>query len=439
MRIIADLHLHSRYSRACSAELSIPNLEKWAKVKGLGLLGTGDFSHPEWQKELKKELKEDGTGILKTKDGFPFVLQNEISLIYTQKYKGRRIHLVVLAPSFEIVDKITEYLKSKGRVDYDGRPMFNIPCSEFVEALMKISEDIEIIPAHIWTPWFSLFGSKSGFDSVEECFGDKAKYIHALETGLSSDPEMNWRLSKLDKYRLVSFSDSHSFWPWRIGRESTVFELKELTYNNLIKALRTDEGLVETIEVDPNYGKYHFDGHRNCGISFSPEESKKHNGMCPVCKRPLTIGVLNRVDELADRKIGEKSKDAKPFKKIIPLHEILSLVLKSGMATKKVWVKYYEILKAGKNEFDILLKVPKEELIKVADEKMVDTILKNREGKLEIKPGFDGEYGVPLLNGEEAFKEDKPKPATESKQDSELAAEPQEPVKKSQTGLGDFF
>ena len=207
----------------------------------------------------------------------------------------------------------------------------------------------------------------------------------------------------------------------------------------LIKALRTDEGLVETIEVDPNYGKYHFDGHRNCGISFSPEESKKHNGMCPVCKRPLTIGVLNRVDELADRKIGEKSKDAKPFKKIIPLHEILSLVLKSGMATKKVWVKYYEILKAGKNEFDILLKVPKEELIKVADEKMVDTILKNREGKLEIKPGFDGEYGVPLLNGEEAFKEDKPKPATESKQDSELAAEPQEPVKKSQTGLGDFF
>ena len=196
MRIIADLHLHSRYSRACSAELSIPNLEKWAKVKGLGLLGTGDFSHPEWQKELKKELKEDGTGILKTKDGFPFVLQNEISLIYTQKYKGRRIHLVVLAPSFEIVDKITEYLKSKGRVDYDGRPMFNIPCSEFVEALMKISEDIEIIPAHIWTPWFSLFGSKSGFDSVEECFGDKAKYIHALETGLSSDPEMNWRLSK---------------------------------------------------------------------------------------------------------------------------------------------------------------------------------------------------------------------------------------------------
>ena len=421
MRIIADLHIHSRYSRACSAELNIPNLEKWAKIKGLGLLGTGDFSHPEWQQELKKELKEDESGILKTKDGFPFVLQNEISLIYTQKYKGRRIHLVVLAPSFEIVEKITEYLKTKGRVDYDGRPMFNIPCPEFVEAMMKISKDIELIPAHIWTPWFSLFGSKSGFDSVEECFGDKSKYIHALETGLSSDPEMNWRLSKLDNYHLVSFSDSHSFWPWRIGRESTVFEFKELTYNNLIKALRTGEGLVETIEVDPSYGKYHFDGHRNCNVSFSPEESKKHNNICPVCKHPLTIGVLNRVEELADRKIGEKPKNTKPFKRIIPLHELLSLVLKSGMATKTVWAKYHEILKAGKNEFDILLNVSKEDLLKVADEKIVDIILKNREGKLVIKPGFDGEYGVPVLG------------------DEEIVDEPVKPVKKSQTGLSDYF
>ena len=420
MRIIADLHIHSRYARACSAQITIPNLEKWAKIKGLDLLGTGDFSHPKWFAELKKELKEDGTGILKTKNGFPFVLQNEISLMYTQKYKGRRVHLVILAPSFEIVEQITDYLKSKGRVDYDGRPIFKIPCPEFVDEMIKISKDIEIIPAHIWTPWFSLFGSKSGFDSVEECFEDKAKYIHALETGISSDPEMNWRLSQLDNYNLVSFSDIHSFWPWRIGRESTVFEIKELTYNNLIKALRTGQGLAETIEVDPNYGKYHFDGHRNCNISFSPEESKKHNNICPVCKRPLTIGVLNRVDELADRKQGEKPNNAKPFKRIIPLHEILSLVLKSGMATKKVWAKYYEILKAGKNEFDILLNVSKEELLKVADEKIVDIILENREGKLVIKPGFDGEYGVPLLGDEEIVDES-------------------EPVKKSQTGLGDYF
>ena len=407
MRIIADLHLHSRFSRGCSTDLTIPNIEKWARLKGLGLVGTGDFSHPEWFEELKKELKEDGTGILKTRDGFPFVLQNEISLIYSWKNKGRRIHLVVLAPGFEVVNKITDYLKSKGRVDYDGRPIFNIPCPDFIDAMMSISKDIEVIPAHVWTPWFSLFGSKSGFDSVEECFGDRAKFIHALETGLSSDPEMNWRLSRLDNYNLVSFSDSHSYWPWRIGREASVFDLKELTYANLIRAIRTGEGLVETIEVDPNYGKYHFDGHRNCGVSFSPEESKKHNNICPVCKRPLIIGVLNRVDELADRKTGEKPTRAKPFKRIIPLHELLALVLQSGMATKKVWAKYYEILKAGENEFDILLKVPEEKLLTVAGKEIVDLIMKNRQGELEIKPGFDGEYGVPLLGDEPVVNEPK--------------------------------
>ena len=415
MRIIADLHLHSRYARGCSTQLTIANLEKWGKVKGLDLLGTGDFCHPKWIEELKRELKEDGTGVLKTKDGFPFVLQNEISLIYTHKYKGRRVHLVILAPNFEVVDKITKYLLTKGRVDYDGRPIFNIPCPEFVEAMTDISNEIEIIPAHVWTPWFSLFGSKSGFDRVEECFGEQSKNIHALETGMSSDPEMNWRLSRLDSYNLVSFSDSHSFWPWRIGRESTVFDLKELTYANLIKAIRTGEGLVETIEVDPNYGKYHFDGHRKCNISFSPEESKKHNGICPVCKRPLTIGVLNRVDELADRKDVttkakllsakdkslSKPKNAKPFKRIIPLHELISLHLSAGIATKKVWAVYNEILKAGKSEFDILLNIPKEKLLEVADKALVDLIIKNREGKLIIKPGFDGEYGVPVLEGKE--------------------------------------
>lgn len=436
MRITADLHLHSRYSRACSSELSIANLEKWAKIKGLGLMGTSDFCHPEWMEELKKELKEDGTGILRTRDGFPFVLQNEISFIYTHKYKGRRIHLVVLAPSFEVVDRITAYLSSKGRLDYDGRPMFNIPCPDFVEEMMKISKDIEIIPAHVWTPWFSLFGSKSGFDSVEECFGESAKYIHALETGLSSDPEMNWRLSKLDGYQLVSFSDSHSFWPWRIGREATVFELKELTYANLIKALRTGEGLVETIEVDPNYGKYHFDGHRNCDVSFSPEESREHKGICPVCKRPLTIGVLNRVDELADRKQGEKPKGAKPFKRIIPLHEIISLYLGAGIATKKVWAKYYEVLKAGENEFDILLNVPEEKLLKVADKALVDLIMMNRQGRMKIKPGFDGEYGVPVF-GSEKVAGAKQRDRQEDKQGVKQEDRPASSA--PQKGLNDFF
>jgi uncharacterized protein (TIGR00375 family) len=428
MKIIADLHIHSKYSRACSTDLTIPNLEKWARIKGLDLLGTGDFSHPKWSELLKEDLKEDGTGILRTTSGFPFVLQNEVSLIYSQGGKGRRIHLVVLAPNFEIVDKITAYLKTKGRVDYDGRPIFNISCVEFAEAMMSISKDIEIIPAHAWTPWFSIFGSKSGFDSVEECFGDKAKYIHALESGLSSDPEMNWRLSRLDNYKIVSFSDSHSFWPWRIGREATVFEFEELTYQNLIKALRTGEGLLETIEVDPNYGKYHFDGHRLCKVSFSPEESKKHKGICPVCRRPLTIGVLNRVDELADRRIGEKPANAKPFRKIIPLHELLSLALQSGMATKKVWAKYYEILKAGENEFDILLNVPEDKLLQVADKEIVDLIMKNRRGELTIKPGYDGEYGVPMIEGREFRIEDDDEEKPKSNE-----------TKKTQTGLGDYF
>lgn len=438
MRIIADLHIHSKYSRACSADLTIPNLEKWARIKGVGLLGTGDFSHPEWQQELKKELKEDGSGIIRTESGFPFVLQNEISLMYSQGGKGRRIHLVLLAPSFEVVDKITSYLKSKGRVDYDGRPIFNISCIEFAEAMMNISEDIEIIPAHAWTPWFGIFGSKTGFDSIEEAFGKNAKYIHAFETGLSSDPEMNWRLSRLDNYRIVSFSDLHSYWPWRIGREATVFEFEELTYANLIKAFRTGEGLIETIEVDPSYGKYHYDGHRLCKVSFSPEESKKLNNICPVCKRPLTIGVLNRVDELADRKEkevqeGYKPVGAKPFKKIIPLHEILSLALQSGMATKAVWAKYYEILKAGENEFDILLNVPEEKLLEFADKEIVDLIMKNRRGEMTIKPGYDGEYGVPVIDGKEM------KIESDEENDKHKNEPDLKEVKKTQKGLGDYF
>lgn len=400
------------------------------------MLGTGDFSHPEWQEELRKELKDDGTGILRTGSGFPFVLQNEISLMYTQGGKGRRIHLVILAPNFEIVDKITAYLKSKGRVDYDGRPIFNISCIEFAEAMINISEDIEIICAHAWTPWFGIFGSKTGFDSIEEAFGKNAKYIHAFETGLSSDPEMNWRLSGLDKYRIVSFSDLHSFWPWRIGREATVFDFEDLTYANLIKALRTGVGLAETIEVDPSYGKYHYDGHRLCKVSYSPEESKKHNNICPVCKRLLTIGVLNRVEELADREEGYKTANAKPFKKIIPLHELLALALQSGMATKTVWAKYYEILKAGENEFDILLNVPEETLLKFAPKEIVDLIMKNRRGEMTIKPGYDGEYGVPVIDGREVRiesddDEDKPRQERAVKEDKE--------VKKSQKGLGDYF
>lgn len=399
MKYIADLHVHSKYSRACSKDLNIDTLEKWARVKGVDILGTGDFCHPEWIKELKEKLIGDGKGIFRTKTGFLFILQNEISLIYTQG-KGRRVHLVLLAPDFETVDKITSYLKTKGRVDYDGRPIFKISCEEFTYEMKKISEDIEIIPAHAWTPYFGVFGSKTGFNSIKEAFGKETKHIYAIETGISSDPAMNHLVSSIDDYNLVSFSDLHSFWPWRIGREATVFDLEELTYDNIIKAIRTGEGLYETIEVDPNYGKYHLDGHAKCKVSFQPEETRKYNGICPVCKRPLTIGVLNRVEELSDRKEG-KPKKAKPFRTLIPLHDIISLVTGKNVNTKSVWKIYNKILTIGKNEYDILLNKTQEELETVTTKEIAEIIMRNREGKIKVKGGYDGEYGVPQIEGKE--------------------------------------
>ncbi len=411
MDIISDLHIHGRFSRATSKALSIKNLEKYARIKGIGLLGTGDFTHPEWIKELKQELKEDNSGILKTKTGFNFLLQTEISLIYTQDNRGRRIHNVVLAPNFDVVGQITEYLLKKGRIDYDGRPIFKIPCNEFVEDLKKISADIEIIPAHIWTPWFGLFGSMSGFDSVEDAFKDQTKHIHALETGLSSDPAMNWRLSQLDRFSLVSFSDLHSFWPWRIGREATIFNLKELTYKNIINALHTKQGLKATIEVDPSYGKYHFDGHRACNVCMDPKDSIKAKNICPKCGRKLTIGVLHRVEELADRDENYKPKDAVPFYSLIPLSEIISNLIGAGIATKKTWEEYYKLVnpEKGRTEYKIMLGTPLEELKNLTHEKIAEAIIKNRVGKIDIQPGYDGEYGVPLFSDKVNIETTKPK------------------------------
>ena len=398
MEIISDFHLHSRFSRATSKEITIKNLVKYAKIKGLDLLGTGDFTHPLWLKELKDNLRGDGSGILKTEDGFPFILQTEIANIYTQGGKGRRIHNIILAPNFEIVGQINSELAKRGRLDYDGRPIFGFSCIELVEMMVNISREIEIIPAHAWTPWFSIFGSKSGFDSVGECFGDKSKFIHALETGLSSDPAMNWRLSGLDRYSLVSNSDSHSFWPWRIGREATVFEMKGLTYDNLIKAIRTKEGLVETIEVDPSYGKYHLDGHRGCRVCLKPGDSIKTNGVCPVCRKPLTIGVLHRVEELADRPDGFRPEGAIPYKSLIPLSEIISSVLGiNQLYSKKVWDVYSKLIKAFGSEFRILLKTPESEL-KTINERVADAIIRVRDGKVKIVPGYDGVYGSPVFN-----------------------------------------
>ena len=397
--IISDLHVHSRFSRATSKAIDIPNLEKWARIKGLDLLGTADFQHPLWSKEL--DVLEEREGILYTKTNFPFIWQTEISLMYSQGGKGRRIHHVILAPNKDVVKQITSFLGSKGRLDYDGRPIFGFTSIELVDAMLDISKDIEIIPAHVWTPWFGLLGSKSGFDTAEECFEDRTKYIHALETGLSSDPGMNWRLSALDKFQLVSFSDLHSFWPWRIGREATAFDC-DLSYQNILKAIRTGEGLSSTIEVDPNYGKYHFDGHRNCNVRLSPKESAKVGNICPKCGKPLTVGVMSRVDELADREEGFKPENAKPFNRLIPLSELICTAKGiNGLYAKKVWEVYNKMIEFYKSEFNILLNVPFNDLKKVVDDKLAELIIRNREGKIKILPGYDGEYGELTLEKED--------------------------------------
>ena len=384
--MIADLHIHSKYSRGCSININFFNLERFARIKGIDLLGTGDFQHPKWYEEINKNLKEED-GVLWSKNKFPFLWQTEISLIYSDE-KGRRIHYVVLAPNKEVVEQIIEMLGKKGRLDYDGRPIFGITSVEFIELLMEIDEKIEVIPAHCMTPWFAIFGSKSGYDNVEECFKEKSKYVHAIESGMSADPEMLRRVSKWDRLNIVSFSDSHSFYPWRLGREATEFDC-EVKYKDIINAIRTKKGLKRTIETWPEYGKYHFDGHRNCKVCFSPNETKQHKGICPKCGRLLTIGVENRIEELADREKGMKES----YIKLIPLHELIGVVYNIKLLnSKKVDDVYNLFIKEFGNEFNVLLKVSFEDLKKV-DEKVAGVVIRCREGKINVKPGYDGEYG----------------------------------------------
>ncbi len=392
--MIADLHLHSRFSRACSTAITLENLAKWAKVKGLNLLGTSDFTHPIWLSEIKDLLVEKN-GFYYYQD-FPFIITGEISLMYTQE-RGRRIHLLLLVPSLDVADKINAYLDTKGRRDYDGRPIFKIPGDEFVREMMKISPDIEIIPAHAWTPWFGIFGSMSGFDSLKECFKEEIDNVHAIETGMSSNPEMNWRIAELENKAIVSFSDAHSFWPFRLGREATIFK-KVDSYKEIIEQIRNNS-FIATIETDPAYGKYHYDGHRNCNFSCSPEKSKELNNICPVCNRALTIGVENRVEQIATNPQGYRAKNEKPFYTLLPLHELISLITGTAMQSKGVWSIYNELIKDFGNEFNILLSASREDLIqKNVDAKLIGLILKNRKGNIRIKPGYDGEYGVALID-----------------------------------------
>ncbi len=402
--LFVDLHIHSKYSRACSKDLDIPNLVKWARIKGLNMLGTGDFTHLKWLEEIKKLREEDGIYYYKEDDGkeFPFILSSEISLIYSKNEKGRRVHLVYLAPSLEVVEKINSWLDTKGRRDYDGRPIFGISCRDFAAKMEEIDIRIELIPAHAWTPWFGIFGSEGGFDRLTDAFEDKSYMIHAIETGISSDPEMNWKIKELDDKAIVSFSDAHSFWPWRLGREATIFlkaDDEKLTYDSIVRQIR-EKSFYGTIETDPAYGKYHFDGHRNCNFSCSPEETKRLNGKCPVCGKQLVVGVDYRVTELA--KLGEASHNKKKFYyKILPLHEIISLALGIGVNSKGCWKIYNELIDKFENEFNVLLYVSKEKLgAVIKNELLLNLILKNREGKINVKPGYDGVYGEAVLPSE---------------------------------------
>jgi len=400
---IADIQIHSKYSRATSKDMVLETLAKYAKIKGVDILGTGDFTHPVWLKELKQKLKEED-GIY-SYEGVYFIPSGEISLIYKQGGEQRRVHHVLLSPDFEVVDQINAWLDTKGRRDYDGRPIFGFSSIELVEAMMGISKNIEIIPAHVWTSWYGIFGSMSGFDSLEECFQEKTRFIHTVETGMSSDPAMNWRISFLDNVTLTSNSDAHSAWPWRLGREANVFDLKKTDYEHIIRAFRTREGFNSTIEVNPAYGKYHYDGHRLCNFSCAPEKTKEMKGLCPKCGKKLLVGVMSRVEELADHPPGRKPKNAVPFVSLIPLSELISTVTGTAVFTQKVWTEYNRLIEHFGNEFNILMGAEKEALAKVTDEKITEIIIKNRNNELEFEPGYDGVYGV-VRTGQAARKEE---------------------------------
>jgi len=395
MKFIADFHLHSKYSRATSRDMDLENLDKWAKIKGIKVLGTADFTHPEWFKNLREKLEPAEPGIFRLKNNKSetrFIFTTEISCIYTKNGKVRKIHVILFAPSFEVVEKINAHLGLVGNLKADGRPILGLDVRELARIVLNISQDCLIIPAHAWTPWFSIFGSKSGFDSIEECFGDYSKYIFALETGLSSDPAMNWRLSSLDKISLISNSDSHS--PYKIGREANVFDI-EISYKTIADAikLKDPQKFLYTIEFFPEEGKYHYDGHRLCGVSLSPKESKKYNNICPNCGKPLTIGVLNRVDNLADRPEGFKPERVIPFKSLVSLDEIIAESLGISTKTKQGDLEYENLIKKFGTEFNILLDASREDLEKVTLPEIAEGIVRVREGKIFVEPGYDGVYG----------------------------------------------
>lgn len=401
---IADLHIHSRHSMATSKFLTPEYLDLWARKKGIHILGTGDFTHPLWREELKEKLEPAEPGLYKLKPELRlseipsgsfdprFIVSGEISTIYKKNGRTRKVHSLILLPGLDVADHLSEELEKIGNIHSDGRPILGFPCHDLLEMMLEVSEEGMYIPAHIWTPHFSLFGAKSGFDTIEECFEELTPYIHALETGLSSDPAMNWQISVLDGYQLVSHSDAHS--PSRLGREADLMDI-ELSYQGLWNAVQKGEGLEGTIEFFPEEGKYHFDGHRKCGVCLSPKEAEKYQGICPVCGKKLTMGVDHRILQLSDREEGAFAmpESGRPYESLVPLPEVISACVGFSTASKKVQRQYEMLLENLGAEFQILREVPIEDIGLTGGDVLAEGIRRLRKGEVIRKPGFDGEYG----------------------------------------------
>jgi len=418
LRIIADLHIHSRFSRATSEKMNITEIARFAQIKGLNLVGTGDLTHPKWLEELNSALIADSDANLYKPAKNPaspvrFMITGEVSTIFTFENTVRKIHHVILTPSLETAVQINDHLAKYGNLSSDGRPQLDVSAPQLVEEIMQVSKDNMVIPAHAWTPWFSLFGAFSGFNRMEDCYQDMTKHIAALETGLSSDPPMNWKLSALDKYTLVSNSDSHSSWPWRIGREANVFELEKPSYHEVVDTIRQKDPkrFRFTIETNPAYGKYHWTGHRNCKISLSPQEAIKYGNVCPVCRRKLTKGVEQRVEELADRPADYRPENTIGYMHLLPLSEIIATVL--GVAypsVQKVWENYNKLMERFGNEYTVLIDASQEDMSSIVEPRIAEAVVRVREEKVKVIPGYDGVYGQLDLSKDTSETEQKKAP-----------------------------
>jgi DNA helicase II / ATP-dependent DNA helicase PcrA len=408
MKFYADLHIHSHYSRATSKTMDLENLYKWAQIKGIRVIGTGDFTHPRWFAEILEKLEPAEEGLFKLKEEFAskmynevpdtckaevrFILSVEISSIYKKNDKTRKVHNIIFVPSLEVASKLNTQLGNIGNIKSDGRPILGLDSKKLLEICLSVSDKCYLVPAHIWTPHFAVLGSNSGFDSLEECFDELTPKIFAAETGLSSDPPMNWRLSMLDNITLISNSDAHS--PEKLAREANIFDC-ELSYEGIFNALKTGDKkkFLGTLEFFPEEGKYHFDGHRPCSYCANPKLTIENKYLCPRCGKRVTVGVMHRVEVLADREEGGKHERAFPFKHLIPLKEIIGDTLSVGPASKKVAAAYFEMINTLGNELSILLDIDIENIKKASNAKIAEAVIRVREGKVKLFPGYDGEYG----------------------------------------------